>query len=155
MRFEGIPIGLIDGRLEDEEFFLGIGDFSGEPRLEDALSAVQKVLLPGNGNDLDAPARLSELVPKVVVRPSPGLQFATGSHAGVDVGENAPVLLDGHGHLDVEIPDAAVGAASVDSFRKQLGVDPELLEAGDFLCEGNSHALCHTGRQIPDYLTMI
>ena len=77
MRFEGIPIGLIDGPLEDEDFFLGVGDFSGEPRLEDALSAVQKVLLPGNGNDLDAPARLSELVPKVVVRPSPGLQFAT------------------------------------------------------------------------------
>ena len=155
MRFEGIPIGLIDGRLEDEEFFLGIGDFSGEPRLEDALSAVQKVLLPGNGNDLDAPARLSELVPKVVVRPSPGLQFARGSHAGVDVGENGPVLLDSHGHLDVEIPDAAIGPASVDSFRKQLGVDPELLEAGDFLCEGNSHALCHTGRQILDYLMRI
>ena len=69
--------------------------------------------------------------------------------------KTAPVLLDGHGHLDVEIPDAAIGPASVDSFRQQLGVDPELLEAGDFLCEGNSHALCHTGRQIPDYLTMI
>ena len=119
------------------------------------LGAVQKVLLPGNGNDLDAPARLSELVPKVVVRPSPGLQFARGSHAGVDVGENGPVLLDSHGHLDVEIPDAAIGPASVDSFRKQLGVDPELLEAGDFLCEGNSHALCHTGRQILDYLMRI
>ena len=67
---------------------------------------------------------------------APGVQLGMGSHAGVDVGENRPVLLDGHGHLDVEIADPAIGPPVVDSFRQQLGVDPELLEAGDLLLLG-------------------
>ena len=58
------------------------------------------------------------------------------SHAGVDVGEYRAVLLDRHRHLDVEIADAAMGAPVVDSFRQQLGVDPELGEAGDLLLLG-------------------
>ena len=71
-----------------------------------------------------------------MVRPSPGVQLAGGSHAWVDVGENRAVLLDGQGHLDVEIPDAAIGAAGVDSFRQQIGVDPELGEACDLFLLG-------------------
>ena len=143
MSFEGVLIGFIDGPLEHEDFFLGVGDFPGEPRLEHPLGAVQKVLLPGDRNHLDPPAELSELVPKVVVHPSPGLQFAGGSHAGVDAGENGPVLLDGPPHLDVEIADAAIGPPGLDSFRKQLGVDPELLEAGDFLLRRLQRSNCN------------
>ena len=96
IRFEGLPIGVIDGQLEGEDFFSA----------------------------------------SLMVRPSPGVQVAGDSHAWVDVGENRPVLLDGQGHLDVEIPDAAIGAAGVDSFRQQLRVDPELGEACDLFLLG-------------------
>ena len=71
-----------------------------------------------------------------MVGSSPGMQLGRGVHAGVDVGEYSAVLLDGHRYLDVEIADAAIGAAVVDSFRQQLGVDPKLLEAGDLLLLG-------------------
>ena len=62
IRFKRVPIGLIDGLAEHEDFFLGGADFTGEPGVEDAFSAVQKMLLPGNGNDLDAAAGLPEIV---------------------------------------------------------------------------------------------
>ena len=41
-----------------------------------------------------------------------------GSDAGVYVGENSAVLLDGYRHLDVEIADESIGASVVDSFRQ-------------------------------------
>ena len=118
MRFEGLPIGVIDSQLEGEDFFLGGADGLPAPGCEYPLGAVQNVLFPGNGNELDAAAGLAELLPKIAVRPSPGVELAGGSHARVDVGKNCPVLLDGHGHLDVEIPDAAIGPPVVDSFRE-------------------------------------
>ena len=44
------------------------------------------------------------------------MERASGGHARIHVGEDGPVTLDGDWHLDVEIPDAAVGAAGVDAF---------------------------------------
>ena len=97
IRFEGLPIGVIDGQLEGEDFFLGFAD---GPPLPRSAARWGFPCLP------------------------------------VDVGENRPVLLDGNRHLDVEIPDAAIGAAGVDSFRQQIGVDPELGEACDLFLLG-------------------
>ena len=85
--------------------------------MQHPCGAVQELLLPGDRNHLDPPAGLAEHLPTRSVGRSPGAQFARGSHAGsVDAGENGPVLLDGHEHLDVEIADAAIGAAGVDGF---------------------------------------
>ena len=75
IRFEGVPIGVIDGLAEHEDFLLGVGDFSGEPILKHPLGAVEYVLLPGNGNDLDAAAGLLEHLPKRPVGSSPGVQL--------------------------------------------------------------------------------
>ena len=136
MAFKGVPIGISDGLAEHDGFLLGVADALPAPGCEYPAGAVQKVLLPGDCGHFDAPARLAELVPKFLVSGSPGVQLAGGSHAGVDVDENGAVLLDGDGHLDVEIPDAAIGAAGVDSFRKQVGVYSELLEASDFFLLG-------------------
>ena len=129
--FYSVPIGLCDCLAKGEKFYLGLAHISDRPGLQHSLGAVEEVLLPGDRDDLDAAAGVAELVPKPPMGGSPRVQLAGGSHAGVNVGENRPVLLDGHGHLDVEVPDSAIGPSVVDAFRKQLGVGPELLEASN------------------------
>ena len=136
MAFDSVPIGPGKGLPEGDEFLLALADASPAPRLKNTLGAVQQVLLPGDPNQLDLPAGLAELVPKFDVGGSPGVQLAMGSHAGVDVDESGALGLNGHGHLDVEIPDPPVCAAGIDAFWKQTRIDPELLEAGDFLLLG-------------------
>ena len=118
--FNGVPVGLCYCLAKGEKFPPGLAHVSGRPGLQDPLGAVEEVLLPGDRNDFDAPSRVSEPGPKLPVSGSPGPQLGGGPHAGVDVGENGPVLLDGDRHLDVEIPDAAVGPSSIDAFRQQL-----------------------------------
>ena len=63
--------------------------------------------------NFDSPAAMAELVPKLPIGLAPGIQLASGGHARIYVGEGGPVTLDGDWHLDVEIPDASVGAAEV------------------------------------------
>ena len=58
------------------------------------------------------------LSPKLPVGLAPAKERASGGHARIYVGEDGPVTLDGDWHLDVEIPDASVGAAGVDAFRE-------------------------------------
>ena len=70
-----------------------------QPGCEHTAGAVEHVLLPGNGDDLDATSGLAELLPKPPVGSFPGMQLGMGTHPGGDVGENRPVLLDGHGPL--------------------------------------------------------
>ena len=72
------------------------------------FGAVEQVLLPGDRNQLDAPATLAESLPKFLMGGSPGMHFGRGCHARVDVGKNGAVLADSDGHLDVEITNAAV-----------------------------------------------
>ena len=97
---------------------LGLAHVAGYPGLEHPAGAVQELLLPGNRNHLDPPAALAEHLPKRSVGLSPAVQLTTGSHARIYVGEDGPVTLDGDWHLDVDIPDASVGAAGVDAFRE-------------------------------------
>ena len=133
MAFDGVPIGIGDGLPEGRRWCLDRSWVSGCPGLEKALGAVEMVLVPSDRKYFDPPACLPQLVPQLPVGLAPGMEQASGGHARIYVGEDGPVNGDGHEHLDVEIADAAIGAAGLDSFWKQLGVNPELLEAGDFL----------------------
>ena len=117
MVIDGVAIGISDCLSECLCFFLGLRRVIGSPGLEHPLGAVQKVLLPGHCNDLDAPAGLAELVPKLPMGGPLGIKLSWGGHAWVDVDKDRPVLLDGQRHLDGGIPGAAVGAAGIDPFR--------------------------------------
>ena len=76
------------------------------------------LLVPSDRKYFDSPACLPELVPKLPVGSTPAIKRASGGHARIYVGEDGPVALDNDWHLDVEIPDASVGAAPVDAFRE-------------------------------------
>ena len=118
MAFDGVPIGISDGFLEPRRFCPGRYRVSGCPGLENPLGAVEMLLVPSNRNHFDSPAGLAELVPKLPVGLAPAMERASGGHTRIDVGEDGPVTLDGDWHLDVEIPDASVRAASVEAFRE-------------------------------------
>ena len=118
MAFDRVPIGIGDGLPEGRRWCLDRSRVSGCPGLENALGAVEMLLVPSDRKDFDSPACLPELVPKLPVGLAPAMERASGGHARIDVGEDGPVTLDGDWHLDVEIPDAAVGAAGVDAFRE-------------------------------------
>ena len=116
--FDGVPIGISDGLPKNRRFCPGRFRVSGCPGLENPLGAVEMVLVPSDRKDIDSPACLPELVPKLPVGLVPAMERASGGHARIDVGENGRVLLDGDRQFDVEIPDASVGAAGVDAFRE-------------------------------------
>ena len=118
MAYDGVPIGISDGLPEPRRFCLGRCRVSGCPGLENSLGAVEMVLVPSDRKYFDSPACLPELVPKLPVGLAPAMERASGGHARIHVGEDGPVTLDGDWHLDVEIPDASVGAARVDAFRE-------------------------------------
>ena len=63
MAFDGVPIGISDGLPELRCFCLGRCRVSGCPGLENALGAVEMVLVPSDRKDVDSPAFLPELVP--------------------------------------------------------------------------------------------
>ena len=56
MVFDGVPIGISDGSPQNGDFPLGLAHASAGPGFEHPLGPVQKVLFPGNRNQLDAPA---------------------------------------------------------------------------------------------------
>ena len=58
---------------------------SGCPGLEKALGAVEMLLVPTDRKDLDSPASVAELVPKLTVGLPPAMERAPGGHARVDV----------------------------------------------------------------------
>ena len=118
MAFDGVPIGIGDGLPEGRRFCLGRCRVSGCPGLENALGAVEMLLVPSGRNHFDSPAGLAELVPKLPVGLAPAMERASGGHAGIYVCEDGLVLLDGDWHLDVEIAGASVGAAGIDVFRE-------------------------------------
>ena len=118
MAFDGVPIGISNGLPEPRRFCLGCCRVSGCPELESAQGWVEMLLVPSNRKYFDSPACLAELVPKLPVGLSPAMERASGGHARIYVGEDGSVTLDGDWHLDVEIPDASVGAAGVDAFRE-------------------------------------
>ena len=116
LAFDGVPIGISDGFPEPRRFCLGRSRVSGCPGLENALGAVEMLLVPSDPKYFDSPACLPEIVPKLPVGLAPAMERASGGHARIYVREDGPVTLDGDWHLDVEIPDASVGAAGVDAF---------------------------------------
>ena len=118
MAFDGVPIGISDGLPKNRRFCLGRCRVSGCPDLENALGAVEMFLVPSDCIHFDAPAGPPKFGPKLAVGSPPGLQLFGGGHAGIYVDEQRTVLFDGNRHLDVEIPDASVGASGVDAFRE-------------------------------------
>ena len=118
MAFDGVPIGISDGLPKNRRFCLSRCRVSAGPGLENSLGAVEMLLVPSDRKYFDPPACLPELVPKLPVGLAPAMERASGGHARIHGGEDGPVPLDGDWHLDVEIPDASVGAAGVDAFRK-------------------------------------
>ena len=113
MTFDGVPIGISYGSPECRRFCLGRCRVSGCPGLENALGAVEMLLVPNDRNHFESPVGLAELVPKLPVGLAPGIQLASGGHARIDVGQGNLINLDVDRHLDVEIPDASAGAAGV------------------------------------------
>ena len=67
MAFDGVPIGIGDGLPEGRRWCLDRSRVSGCPGLENALGAVEMLLVPGDRKYFDSPACLPELVPKLPV----------------------------------------------------------------------------------------
>ncbi len=101
MAFNGVQIGVSDGVADHDCFLLGVADGPPLAGCKHPLRPVQKVQLPRNHNHLDAAAGLPEVVPRATVRGLPEVQFFGGSHAGIDLGENGPVLPGGHRQLEM------------------------------------------------------
>ena len=59
MAFDGVPIGISDGLPQPRRFCLGRCQVSGCPGLENALGAVEMVLVPSDCNYFDSPACLA------------------------------------------------------------------------------------------------
>ena len=92
MAFDGDPIGITDGLPKNRRFRLGRCRVSGCPGLENALGAVEMLLVPSDREYLDSPVCLPELVQKLPVGLAPGIQLASGGHARIYVGEDGPVF---------------------------------------------------------------
>ena len=58
MAFDGVPIGISNGLSQPRRFRLGRSRVSGCPGLENALGAVEVVLVPSNRKDFDSPLAL-------------------------------------------------------------------------------------------------
>ena len=133
MAFDGVPIDISDGLPENRRICLGRCLASGCHGQENALGAVETVLVPSNPKYFDSPFCLLESVSKLPVGFPPAVERALGGQARTDVGEDSSATLYRDWHLDVEIPDASVGVAGVNAFRESIGVAAELLEADDVL----------------------
>ena len=95
MAFDGVPIGIGEGLPEEGRFCLSRYRVSGCPGLENALSAVEMVLVPSDRKYFDSPACLPELVPKLPVGLAPAMERASGGYARIDVGEDGAAQFSG------------------------------------------------------------
>ncbi len=92
MAFNGVPIGISDSLAKNRRFRLGNCRVSGCPSLENALGAVEMLLVPSDREYRDSPACLPELVQKLPVGLAPSIQLASGGPARIYVGEDGPVF---------------------------------------------------------------
>ena len=59
MAFDGVPIGISDGLPEGRRWYLDCSRVSGCPGLENALGAVEMLLVPSDHKYFDSPACLA------------------------------------------------------------------------------------------------
>ncbi len=108
MACDGVQIGTNDGLPKNRRSWRGRTRISACPGLEKALGAVERVLVSCDRKDFDIPACLPEVVPKMPVGLSRAKELISGGQTRIDVGGDGLVILDDDGHLDVELPKAAV-----------------------------------------------